>query len=70
MDSPGAQVAAASAALDGAFAVEATAGAAGSSAATMEMIAETPGAIVVESEASVAVPAVEYAGMAAEAAQA
>ena len=70
MDSPAAQVAAASAALDGAFAGEAMAAAAGSSAATMEMIAETPAAVVMESESSVTVPAAEFAVIAAESAQA
>jgi CxxC-x17-CxxC domain-containing protein len=69
MDSPAAQVAAASAALDGGFAVDAILLPAGSSAATMEMIAETPGAMI-ESEAQVTVPAAEFAGIAAESAQA
>ncbi len=70
MDSPTAQVAAASAALDEAYAGEAMAAAAGSAAATMEMIAETPGAVVMESEGSVAVAAGEFATIAAESAQA
>jgi CxxC-x17-CxxC domain-containing protein len=61
MDSPAAQVAAASAALDGAFAIETILLPPGSSAATMEMIGETPAAMVMESEAQVAVPAVEFA---------
>jgi CxxC-x17-CxxC domain-containing protein len=63
MDSPAAQVAAASAALDGAFA----------SAATMEMISEAPARMMAESESSAVVAAVaapEFAAVAAEAAQA
>jgi CxxC-x17-CxxC domain-containing protein len=70
MDSPAAQVAAVSAALDGALASEAMAAVAGSSAATMEMIADAPGALVMESEGSVTVPAGEFATIAAESAQA
>ena len=68
MDSPTAQVAAASAALDGTFASEAII--AGSSAATMEMIADSAAAVVMESESSVTVPAAEFATLAAESAQA
>ncbi len=70
MDSPGAQVAAASAALDGGFAVEVMTVVPGSAAATMEMIAETPSALVMESETSIPVSAVEFAGIVAESAQA
>jgi CxxC-x17-CxxC domain-containing protein len=52
LDSPAAQVAAAAAALDGAMNAEAAMSApAGSSAATMEMIAETPGMLMAESDA-------------------
>lgn len=58
LDSPAAQVAAAAAALDGAMGAEAvtvpvsSSPAANSSAATMEMIAETPGVLMAESEAA------------------
>jgi hypothetical protein len=52
LDSPAAQVAAAAAALDGAMNAEAAmAVPVGSSAATMEMIAETPGMLMAESDA-------------------
>ncbi|MGA8939647.1 MAG: zinc-ribbon domain containing protein [Acidobacteriaceae bacterium] len=52
LDSPAAQVAAAAAALDGAISEESLAApAANSPAATMEMIAETPGVLMAESEA-------------------
>jgi CxxC-x17-CxxC domain-containing protein len=68
MDSPAAQVAVASAALDGVFAGEAVI--AGSSAATMEMISETPAGIVMEGESPVTVPVAEFAAIAAESAQA
>jgi CxxC-x17-CxxC domain-containing protein len=52
LDSPAAQVAAAAAALDGAMNPETvSAPAAGSAAATMEMIAETPGMMMAESDA-------------------
>lgn len=55
LDSPAAQVAAAAAALDGAMSAEAVATAAAnlptSSAATMEMISETPVAVMAESDA-------------------
>jgi CxxC-x17-CxxC domain-containing protein len=50
MDSPAAQVAAASAALDKALAEATPMVPANSAAATMEMIAETPGAVLAESE--------------------
>jgi CxxC-x17-CxxC domain-containing protein len=53
LDSPAAQIAAASAALDGAMHPDAAMTAAppaGSSAATMEMIAETPNVLMAESE--------------------
>ena len=53
LDSPAAQVAAAAAALDGAMNPETVmAPAAGSAAATMEMIAETPGMMMAESDAA------------------
>jgi hypothetical protein len=52
LDSPAAQVAAAAAALDGAMNPETVLAAAGSSAATMEMIAETPGLLMAESDAA------------------
>jgi hypothetical protein len=52
LDSPAAQIAAASAALDGAMNPETVLAAAGSAAATMEMIAETPGMLIAESDAS------------------
>ena len=51
LDSPAAQVAAAAAALSGAMNAGSMTPAAGSSAATMEMIAETPGMLMVESDA-------------------
>jgi CxxC-x17-CxxC domain-containing protein len=69
MDSPAAQVAAASAALDGALAVEIILLPPGSSAATMEMISETPSAVM-DSEAPLTVPVAEFAAIAAESAQA
>jgi CxxC-x17-CxxC domain-containing protein len=69
MDSPAAQVAAASAVLDGVLAAETIILPQGSSAATMEMIAETPAAVI-ESEAQVSVPAAEFATIGAESAQA
>ena len=53
LDSPAAQVAAAAAALDGVMNPETvSASLAGSAAATMEMIAETPGMMMAESDAS------------------
>ncbi len=53
LDSPAAQVAAAAAALDGAMSAEAMmAPAVTSSAATMEMIADTPGMLMAESDAA------------------
>lgn len=53
LDSPAAQVAAASAVLDGAMHPEAvTAAAAGSAAATMEMIADAPAMMIAESDAA------------------
>ncbi len=53
LDSPAAQVAAAAAALDGAMNPETvSAPAAKSAAATMEMIAETPGMLLAESDAA------------------
>jgi CxxC-x17-CxxC domain-containing protein len=69
MDSPAAQVAAASAALDEALAVEAILLPAGSSAATMEMISETPSGAM-ESEAPATMPVAEFATVPAELAQA
>ena len=69
MDSPAAQVAAASAALDVAMAAEATPAAA-SSAATMEMIAEAPAAMIAESEGSAVVAASVAAELVSETAQA
>jgi CxxC-x17-CxxC domain-containing protein len=69
MDSPTAQVAAASAALDGSFA-EATPIVAGSSAATMEMIADAPAAMLAESEGSGTLAVPEFAAAAADAASA
>lgn len=69
MDSPAAQVAAASAALDEALAA-ATMPAATSSAATMEMIAEVPARMMTESEGSAVVAASvspEFVGKAAQA---
>jgi CxxC-x17-CxxC domain-containing protein len=66
MDSPAAQVAAASAALDEALAaVPAT-----SVAATMEMIADTPVAVMAENDVSGAVAAGEFAVAPSEGAQA
>jgi CxxC-x17-CxxC domain-containing protein len=62
MDSPSAQVAAASAAIDATFAAQAPPPS--SSAVTMEMIGETPGAVISEGEAS------ELMAVAAEAARA
>jgi CxxC-x17-CxxC domain-containing protein len=53
LDSPAAQVAAAAAALDGTFGVEAVMSLPpSSSAATMEMIAETPGMMMADSDGS------------------
>jgi len=50
LDSPAAQVAAAVEALDGAMNLETVPAAAGSAAATMEMIAEAPAMMIAESE--------------------
>ena len=67
MESPTAQVAAASAALDNALAASVPASAPGSSAATMEMIAEAPSAILPDSESGTGA---ELMASSAEAAQA
>jgi hypothetical protein len=52
MDSPAAQVAAAAAALDGSLDMEAVTNPPASSAATMEMIAETSAMLMTDSEGS------------------
>jgi hypothetical protein len=69
MDSPAAQVAAVSAALDEALAAETTPGAA-SSTATMELISEVPAAMIAESDSSAVVAASVAPEFVAEAAQA
>jgi CxxC-x17-CxxC domain-containing protein len=72
MDSPAAQVAAASAALDVAMAAAESVPVAqvNSSAATMEMIAEAPAAVMAEGESSAVVAAAIAPEFAAESAQA
>jgi hypothetical protein len=69
MDSPAAQVALASAALDEAFAAEAIPAAA-SSAATMEMISEVPAGMMAETDGSAVVAANAPSEFVAETAQA